>query len=92
METNHSDQGRVDRLRIHNSQGKALDFTIEPWGDVHPMASGEVFEVVANLIRDAERFAVSRQHSVHIFAGIGGESGGRGFGKTNPRASSRGGR
>jgi hypothetical protein len=47
MGTKGSVEGRVPGLRIHNSQEKTLDFTIEPWGDVHPMPSGEVFEVVA---------------------------------------------
>lgn len=47
MATHQPGQCRVDRLRIHNSQKKLLDFTIEPWGDVHPMPSGDVLEVVA---------------------------------------------
>lgn len=37
----------IERLRIQNNRVKPLTFTIEPWGDVHPMPPQAVFEIVA---------------------------------------------
>jgi hypothetical protein len=36
------------RLRIHNQQRPPLRLTIEPWGDVHQVNSGEAVDIVAS--------------------------------------------
>jgi hypothetical protein len=41
------DQVRQDRIRICNNRSRTIDFTVEPWGDVHAMGPGEAFDVVA---------------------------------------------